>query len=284
MTLEVQPCDKDDEHQVFFTTSHPEGIIVRAGVGSIPMCLDAASGHDLLLYQCFPVEQNNRNQVFMIHADRLIWEGPSKDLCIDQPHMLKDTNLQAGFMELKSCAAKAGQMLTKKDVDGEGSFLLWDKEIDKCLGIARRGAALETPIKMGPCSPSQRWRVLQEPKSQVQHLSSGFCLDAGDEVRAILYPCHQPVGQRKQRFEVVDQLDGNNAGFSWVRLKKGWDDNGRKRYFDRCLDYKPEPLKSLEVRACDSQAIRFERTFFKTPIEHDLLERAREKHYGELHI
>merc|ERR1712194_2923 len=96
-----------------------------------------------------------------------------------------------------------------------------------CLG----GDMQQHQLKMVPCGESQRWRWLKD-REQVQHVQSNWCLDAADLVKPILYPCHEPRAQRKQRFNIVD-----DSGY--VLLKSGWEDNGRKRFFEQCLDHHP---------------------------------------------
>merc|ERR1711907_425239 len=101
---------------------------------------------------------------------------------------------------------------------------------------------------MVECSDDQRWRWLQD-REQVQHVASNWCLDAADEVKPILYPCHEPKAFRKQRFKVVDDP-------GYILLHGGWEDNGRKRYFEQCLDYHPLQDVQVSVLKCETQKKR----------------------------
>merc|ERR1711972_157646 len=140
-------------------------------------------------------------------------------------------------LNLRTCASKFGQRIHRAEVATTGNdqtFLLRDADTAKCLsGGGASSAFLEHPVRFGPCSQAQRWRELKD-RGQLQHVTSRLCMDAGDEVTPILYPCHEPKAQRKQRFRVLDA-----AG--WVQLRSGWEGNGRKRYFEKCLDHSPDP-------------------------------------------
>merc|ERR1712216_433372 len=96
-----------------------------------------------------------------------------------------------------------------------------------------------------------------------------WCLDAGDEVTPIVYPCHEPKAQRKQRFET--------KGGDWVRTKPGWEDNGRVRFFERCLDYAPKPGADIFLDNCEgtkAQGIRWTRIGIHEPEEMTLWKNA----------
>ena len=57
-----------------------------------------------------------------------------------------------------------------------------------------------------------RWAIDDGIEFEVQ---TGYCFDAGNGP-PILYPCHEPKAQRKQRFQIVDpQLAFNSAGERW---------------------------------------------------------------------
>ncbi len=46
-------------------------------------------------------------------------------------------------------------------------------------------------------------------------VQTGYCFDAGNGP-PILYPCHEPKAQRKQRFQIVDSP-------GWVQFMRGWE-------------------------------------------------------------
>lgn len=126
-----------------------------------------------------------------------------------------------------------------------------------------------------PCTPQQRWRELKA-REQVQHVQSRWCMDAGDEVTPIAYPCHEPKAQRKQRFDI--------AG-GGVRTKPGWEDNGRVRFFERCLDYAPKPGDEIFVEDCHhtkAQGIRWSRINVHEPEEWTLWKNAAKPSPGAL--
>merc|ERR1711865_1202072 len=164
-----------------------------------------------------------------------------------------------------------GQRFQKQDERG-GTYLLKDADSGDCLGANAPGSGA---LGLVPCSEKERWTQLID-REQVQHVLSKWCLDAGDENTPIAYPCHEPKAQRKQRWEFVN---------GWVRTKPGWEDNGRVRFFERCLDYAPLPGPEMFIEDCQqakSKGIRFTRIGEHDPEEQTLWKNARKLPPGAL--
>jgi len=155
-------------------------------------------------------------------------------------------------IELRTCAALEGQRFVREATAADGSFLLRAAAINgTCLAANMHkagpfGAASKSLI-LAQCAQMNRWRLRRQSgqPDQLLHVASGSCLDAGDEKKPMLYPCHTGTVARKQRFEVV-------GPFSWVRLRAAWEDNGRRRFFELCLDHSTEPPLDVALQQCDA--------------------------------
>lgn len=253
--LEFLACQEGDGQQVFQTKPMLDGLQVK--VGESGLCLDAAGGGQLLVYPCYDEDKANQNQVWQLRGGgKLVWEGMAgsalKAFCV-QEQQTPEGDSALGMrpvpvgrpLTLRTCSSKVGQRIRRHEVKDD-SFLLRDADAGNCLGtVTSAGSnALERALRLGECHDRQRWRELKE-RDQMQHLATNLCIDAGagDETTPILYPCHEPKAQRKQRFRVLE------AG--GVQLRSGWEDNGRKRYFEKCLDHAPEPLLEVTLQKCD---------------------------------
>merc|ERR1711924_131308 len=153
--------------------------------------------------------------------------------------------------------------LKRDDIRPDGTFLLRDRDIDKCLGPAPDDA--DHFLGMVPCEDRQRWRWMQQ-RQQVQHVATSMCIDANDNDRPLLYPCHEPRAEEKQQFRIVDAP-------GWVQLKGSWSDNGRKRVFERCLDHRPEKDMEISVQKCEgteARGISFSRIGVRSSREYEL--------------
>lgn len=269
--LRLSACS-GSEDQVFTKSAAGDrgGMIVRTAVTRA--CLDTAGGRELLIYPCYDKKGQppSANQVWHTVADRLLWEG-SKLHCLDVVGStigLKSVPVQTAF-GLMSCADKVGQRLRKYDQQGDGTFLLKDADSGKCLGEGPEAPTMERQLRLYPCSPSLRWRELKD-RAQVQHVATGHCIDAGNEVNPILYPCHTPVAQRKQRWRVTSRPGS-------VQIMRGWEDNGRKTFFERCIDYAPQPPVAAVMRDCDTTrrgGTRWKRIHAREPREMELWRKA----------
>mmetsp|Transcript_5663 Transcript_5663/g.13302 ORF Transcript_5663/g.13302 Transcript_5663/m.13302 type:complete len:912 (-) Transcript_5663:273-3008(-) len=268
INLVIVPCDVEDDRQAFVAKSGPGGAQI-VSVHRFEVCLDAGAGHPLA-YQCYEEEAGNPNQLWSIEADHLVWDS-APERC-----MHETTMTSVGFLELppaaqivlRNCVPKKGQRLKKQREHEDGSFHLQDEDSGKCLGAAgREGGGLERHLTLGDCGANQRWKELKE-EGQVQHVALKFCVDAGDEINPIVYPCHEKKAQRKQRFSITEH---------GLQLASGWEDNGRKRYFSQCIDYDPDPLMEVTMKGCDSvqrDGFKWTKINSQVPLERHLWDEA----------
>jgi len=243
----LRDCATDERAHVFHAEAVGDGFHVQV-VGT-PLCLDANSGGVPLLYPCYPKDIENKNQLWHKTKRALVWKGHpglGRGACLEvEGEKVSVVSMSDGERpELRTCTDKVGQRLRRQE-HGDGTFFLKDDDSGDCLarGEPVQAGGLETTVTYGPCNSDALWRELAS-RDQVQNVATSFCIDAGDEVKPILYPCHEPKAQRKQRFEVVREP-------GWVRIMSGWEDNGRRRFFERCLDRKPEPYIHVVVDQCD---------------------------------
>eukprot|EP00747_Dinoflagellata_sp_TGD_P021649 gnl/TRDRNA2_/TRDRNA2_128618_c3_seq1.p1 gnl/TRDRNA2_/TRDRNA2_128618_c3~~gnl/TRDRNA2_/TRDRNA2_128618_c3_seq1.p1 ORF type:complete len:526 (+),score=58.50 gnl/TRDRNA2_/TRDRNA2_128618_c3_seq1:1-1578(+) len=249
-------CKDGEVAQLFRASLTGNGFRVElVGIeGAEPLCLDVAGGASLLAYPCYPANIHNDNQVWRLERGRIVWAGDNsgkpRQTCVHLAHGSGQVNLKeisgGGTLTLASCSGKYGQNIKRESIhDSSDLFILRDADTGKCLGDG--GAppgGIEKPLRLGPCSDSQHWRELHG-KDQIQHVGTKLCIDAGNEVNPILYACHKPKAQRKQRFYVA-AADPHGS----VRMYPGWEDNGRKRYFEKCLDHSPQPAMEVAVISC----------------------------------
>merc|ERR1712032_188185 len=199
------------------------------------------------------------NQVWHNRDGQLAFQTPKGDqgYCIDIAY--KRTQLPTGEASWRTCTPKAGQLLKRHDVR-DGTFLLRSPDSLQCLiaEVSRR------QLRMGPCDEQQRWRSLED-RQQVQHAQSGQCIDAHNEATPLLYPCHESTG-RKQRIRIVDDP-------GWVQFQGGWEDNGRRRWFEKCLDFQPQDDIPVSLQPCDTakrRNVRWTRIGIRTPPETEI--------------
>ena len=236
--------EDDDNLQIFVAEDLPDES-VRVKLLNTDLCLDSSAGNQLVPYPCYADSQENPNQAWKIQKSRLVWEDAIQSVCVDAPVPPGNLRLRKlppqPIWTLAPCVDKVGQRLQKEDMKPDGTFLLKDVDAGRCLAD-RKVLSLETPLILAPCNDRQRFRELKE-RNQVQHVSTGYCVDAGNDA-PILYPCHEPKALRKQRFEVKDTP-------GWLQLMRGWEDNGRKRFFERCFDRQPQPPTRVVLRKCE---------------------------------
>lgn len=219
------------------------------------MCLDSASGGQVLIYPCYEDAANNLNQVWHIEKDRLVWHRPEMPLAVDFQAVPPPSKLDDGNFYLKTCAGKKGQRIRKHDVKADRSFLLRDEDTNECVGQAHTQRNL---VHLGPCDAAHRF--MEASQNSIRILGGDLCLDANDWKQAHMERCH---GGQTQRFK-VDEKNG------WVKVIHAWGDNGRHRDFERCLDNKPEAPIIVSVQPCDAtvaRGVRWTRINSREPLE-----------------
>merc|ERR1711907_253222 len=99
-------------------------------------------------------------------------------------------------------------------------------------------------VVVGPCDSEHRFEeVGHKPGHNGLKLKgTNLCLDANDYNKATFSSCH--YGQT-QKWKV----DESNI---WVKVRHAWGDNGRQRFFERCLDSKPEAPVVVSVQPCEA--------------------------------
>eukprot|EP00439_Symbiodinium_sp_Y106_P053736 s2324_g7.t1 len=114
-----------------------------------------------------------------------------------------------------------------------------DQDDGRCLS-----ALSGNVLGLSECTPQQRWRLRsQGGASQVQHVLSANCIDAGSEHKPILYPCHNGHVNQPQKFTFI-------ANPGWIQNPITWGDNGRRRTFETCLDRLPTQQQNIAVLDC----------------------------------
>lgn len=261
--LEFQSCDPDDSGQVFHAKSMLGGIEIKAG--DTDLCLDTAGGTTVLVYPCYDEKVGNLNQVWHINGDQLEWSGQTGSFCIDAHSAapVQQTHIPGRFT-LQICVPKTGQRFRKDSLSSDGTFLLRDADAGGCLA---QSSTVARDLAIGACEDAQRWRVKAD---QIQHVKSEFCVDAGgNRELPTLYQCHRHASI-SQRFSLVDEP-------GWVQLTSNWGDNGRKRWFEKCLDYKPEVPLDVTIQRCGPTRKRgtsWERLHAHVPLERKLWDEA----------
>ncbi|CAE7577381.1 GALNT12, partial [Symbiodinium necroappetens] len=167
---------------------------------------------------------------------------------------------------LVTCAPKPGQRLQRLEEDQDGTFLLKDQDDGRCLS-----ALSGNVLGLSECTPQQRWRLrTQGGASQVQHVLSANCIDAGSEHKPILYPCHTGHVNQPQKFSFI-------ANPGWIQNPITWGDNGRRRTFETCLDRLPTQQQNIAVLDCAdtrSSGVRWELLNAFVPLERQLWDAA----------
>merc|ERR1711988_1536882 len=98
-------------------------------------------------------------------------------------------------------------------------------------------------------------------------IGAGTCLDAGDYHTPSFQGCR---GGRTQRWKADEK-----AG--WVKVLHAWEDNGRRRYFERCLDSKLASTVIISVQPCATaveRGVRWTRISSREPVEARLWRKA----------
>lgn len=266
LELQFRPCDLQDAAQIFKAIPRFGGFEIKTGDGR--NCLDSSGGRDVLVYPCYDESAHNMNQVWQIRAARLLWEGRDGggQICIDSRKIHEKVNPPQGEYRLVTCAPKPGQRLQRLEEDQDGTFLLKDQDDGRCLS-----ALSGNVLGLSECTPQQRWRLrTQGGASQVQHVLSANCIDAGSEHKPILYPCHTGHVNQPQKFSFI-------ANPGWIQNPITWGDNGRRRTFETCLDRLPTQQQNIAVLDCAdtrSSGVRWEILNAFVPLERQLWDAA----------
>mmetsp|Transcript_147574 Transcript_147574/g.269124 ORF Transcript_147574/g.269124 Transcript_147574/m.269124 type:complete len:932 (-) Transcript_147574:26-2821(-) len=267
--LGFQVCDSADTQQVFHVTPMHDGLQVH--VGDTNMCLDAGGGVNILVYPCYQESANNKNQIWQLQNDHLVWQGPQEAhaRCLDfqaNPKLVQGKGPTP--VVLRTCSSKKGQRIEKAEQNAEsGTFLLRDKDSGKCVGSDPGGNG----VVLNDCEYGHRWKA----RGNKLQLVSGACIDAVDYQTPKIFSCH---GGRTQWW-AVDDANG------WVKVLHAWEDNGRRRFFERCLDSEPAPPLEVSVGHCDgaiSRGVKWTRQNVRTPLEAQIWQKAEKPKYGEL--
>jgi len=179
-----------------------------------------------------------------------------------------------------TCTPKAGQKLKRQDLQEDGTFVLRDPDLGTCLGAVDGSGHGGKELALVECGQDTRW---DEPsgREQVRHVASGLCLDGGkgeNNERVRLFPCHRKTTQQSQRFTVIDAP-------GWVQWKMMWGDNGRKRWFPKCLDRQPVRPVSLALSSCaktERLGWRWEKRNPHKPLEWETWEKVEKPDPGAL--
>lgn len=234
------------------------GYQVHVGGNDSGFCLDSAGGSQILVYPCYADKDQNFNQVWHIEQGHLVWKAkrstnPPKAV---ELQVAPKRGNDASLIHLRTCSDKNGQRLRKHNVDG-GSFALRDEDTKQCLGDD--GRTDRTTLHLVDCGSAHRFKEGPHPQT-FNLVGTNKCLDANDYDVPHLRPCR---GGRTQRFEVDEKL-------GWVRVRHSWEDNGRRRFYERCLDSLAVAPLVVSVQPCDATAaggIRWKRVNSRVPIE-----------------
>mmetsp|Transcript_73427 Transcript_73427/g.160825 ORF Transcript_73427/g.160825 Transcript_73427/m.160825 type:complete len:983 (+) Transcript_73427:116-3064(+) len=260
-------CAANDKSQILTAQRASTGFRIIVGEkGSL--CLDAAAGSGILVYPCYDATMTNHNQMWQVKNGHLIWSPPpgrngrGKDLCADSRTVASKSGHAPGEFGLGTCTPKKGQRI-RKEGDEDGTFILRDIDQNLCVSAMAGGEKLG----LLPCYEGHRWR---DRGGQLEHVKTGKCLDAGpDESHPLLYACHLHPS-RKQKFNLIFEP-------GWIQMEGMWGDNGRRRWFEKCLDSLPvDPINAV-VQHCDqtaAQGVFWEAINEEIPLERTLWENA----------
>lgn len=277
LQLQFETCQPEELQQVLHATPMLHGLQIR--VGESDYCLDAAGGGALLVYPCYEESATNMNQVWHIRDHLLVWNGPRRDgppvkHCVNMMKQKpKPDDATKGQPMMRTCASKPGQKLQRGPPRQDGTFFLLTVDGSRCL---RQGDFQKTA--MGACDDGALWRVLTG-KDQVQHVTTGWCMEEDPETAGLrIAPCHTPRAlNRYQMYEILDKQQ-------WVKRKQEWGDNGRRRWFEKCVDFEPTPSIDVSVQRCAAvhgRGVRWERYQAHPPMERSLWDRAVKPAPGE---
>jgi hypothetical protein len=259
-------CDSTNPSEVFFFRPLHGGFQVIAREPESNICLDAGGGNSILLYPCYEDKTLNRNQIWHLRKGHLTWGEHHNYMAVDFQIKPEDgiTHDKRHNIRLEPCADKKGQHIRKYDVkESDGTFMLRDEDTKQCLGFPHF-VEMQHLLGYTNCEDGEhRWK--EDPrthafkflrKDENDHLD---CLDANDYVFPKLMRCN---GGRTQRWKADDH--------GWLKLRHSVEDNGRRRFFERCIDSEPEEHTIVSVQPCDVtkfRGVRWTRINSRTPPE-----------------
>lgn len=275
--LGFDKCDEKDSQQSFHTSSLLGGLQVR--VGDTNLCLDAAGGGDVLIYPCYEEKFANMNQVWWVSKGHLVWQRGAhpedRHLVGFAEDLKKERSATAGETWLRTCSDKRGQRFRRSDTSDDSTFLLRDADSDRCLGLpAKDGHNYQARnLVVTQCDTAVRWK--EDSGNLLLTVNEGWCLDATQNYdRPTLMSCY---GGRTQKWKVDDAK-------GWVKVLHAWEDNGRRRYYERCIDYEPVDPVDVSVQSCTTtlaKGVRWTRLHPRESREHALWRQAAKPKPGD---
>jgi len=278
MKLAFMECDEYNQMQTFarvaVTALH--GVQIRASIAHMSMCLDTAGGARVIVYPCYPEESQNMNQVWKIAHEKLSWnpQRPGgklvRAMCLDQKATQENPTRH---MKIATCVSKVGQRFEQYDAHKDGTFLLRDRDSGLCLGRVP-GAEVTVAVSMVNCGERQRWKF--DSGENLLHVETSMCMllsNGSDD--PFFGNCHSFYGI-PLRWEIVESI-------GWIRRKQEWADNGRLRWFERCLDYRPAVPLDVGLLKCDAARasnVSWERVGVFVPLERKLWQRGQRNQTG----
>jgi glycosyltransferase involved in cell wall biosynthesis len=261
-TMSFEKCNEKNSQEIFYLKPQHGGYQVSVGSRDSGMCLDSASGSRVLIYPCYGDDVHNMNQVWHIDNGHLVWRGGDGTLGVDFEASKAESKFEKEHVYLATCASKKGQRIRKHDAVQGGSFALRDEDTGRCLIKVGDG------LSLGACSSATRFQEDGWQKS-LRVEGNDECLDAGYEYKRPTFTrCN---AQRTQRWKVDEQ-----AG--WIKVLHGWEDNGRRRFWERCLDSEPAEQVPVSVQPCQAVAergVRWRRINSRVPPEAELWNKAK---------
>lgn len=263
--MNFQKCDEKNSQELLHAKPQHGGYQVSVSSRDSGNCLDSAGGGSVLIYPCYADKDHNMNQVWHIVNGRLVWHPPdqsSRSMAVDFQVAASASPKEDKVVHLRTCSGKEGQRIRKHDVRQGDSFVLRDEDTKECVGS---GTFSKQTLRMVTCDKAHRFKEGGRHSFRVPDLDQ--CLDADDYEHPQMRHCS---GSHTQRFE-ADEKSG------WVKVIHSWEDNGRRRYYERCLDSKPEHPIVVSIQPCDStvqQGVRWTRINSREPIETTLWNKA----------
>lgn len=262
-TMNFAKCDASSPFELFYFRPLHGGFQVIARDPDSKTCLDAGSGHSILLYPCYEDKVMNRNQIWHLRKGHLTWGDDNNHVAVD--FQVKPDQMQGATskLRLETCTDKKGQRLRKHDLKEDGTFLIQDEDTKLCLAPPKFTEAHHLLDMIDCTDGDHRWK--EDPRTHTFHFlrkdehNHELCLDASDYTHPVLTRCN---GGKTQRWKADEH--------GWLKIRHHVEDNGRRRYFERCIDSAPEEHVTVAVQPCDvarARKISWTRINSRTPPE-----------------